>query len=386
MRIRESKDAFRRGGLLLGAAFSLFSISAALAFAPRARAEEGVDYERRMNATAFPDTLQKDSLPLGVGDRARVRKIQNEILQVVGFNPTYYFRAVTKEAAPKPLEQKRIVQAMRALEYRICGSEGTDLRCEVCGTGANACVKSKKAGGTIGLLAYLSPCLLQAKGACAKYSPKSLPEAIEGTLASAAYLKWWGQPSDGKARAAAGAGSDAIRWIAKNVNSVLGACPAGYSKSDRDFLGYEEHLRRANDSLSRCASAYQATLRRATKECAFLRTPAELARGAKAFWTPYRCDEFCQTLLCRPKWDVAWLTRFGSDDAIVLPDGACEGDKPQKLDTFVRYLFRADAGAAKCSAKLGIKDATGAGGKSDGVDAGVSGLPETSKDIEVPGL
>lgn len=303
-----------------------------------ALASDPATIEGRINRNAYPLARYGSKyalLPKGVEGELRARIAQ--VLAPIRLAPASWFRAALGHA-PSTVDRRRILESAAETEIWKCQGEG----CAGCpGNETSGCVLGNAVAGGIGVVALIHPCLY-GEGKCPKGASADLGAWTEKFVLGVAYSKS-GLPKDGSAfRKAAKASAEWLRNTSRSVNLLLGACPGPYATESLKFLFGVEAASLPNAAILRCGQAYLADLRALPARCkalgASLRAP--WARYEKDQLRPaadiLRCDDYCLKMLCRKAGAGTVFTRFSGKPALLLGDGACEGETPKLRGKFIR--------------------------------------------------
>ncbi|MBS1963424.1 MAG: hypothetical protein JST04_14510 [Bdellovibrionales bacterium] len=337
MKIRRSRIP-KGTRLFLFSAFlsTLFAVE----FPARARAAEPVTTEGRVNRGAFPLAKYGDRYaPLPKEVEAEIRGKLAQILAPIKLAPGAWFRA-SFGSAPSVMDRRRILDSFAETEIWQCKGKS----CDGCASEAAGCAVGKAVArgvGGVGVVGVLHPCLY-GDGKCPPGVRGDLGTWLERFVAGVGYYKS-GLPKDTLAIAKAAKKSSA--WIAATssaVNRTLGACPGPYPAESLRFLFDLEAATLPNPALARCGKTYFDSLKRLPEKC------KALAGGLQTEWKAFerkmlrgeadtlRCDAYCLKMLCRKADAGAIFTQFSGKSAVLIGDGACEGETPKRMGVFLR--------------------------------------------------
>ena len=325
---------FLEGRILDGIRLFLFSAfvgTSVFAGAP-------VTTEGRVNRNAFPIARfagKFDRLPGEV--EAELRARIDQALAPVKLAPTAWFRA-SLPILPDAGDRRKILESY--LETEIWKCEGTS--CENCaGDESSGCILGNNVAGGVGVVAVIHPCLY-GEGKCFPGAPSDLGEWIEKFVLGVAYDKAGLPKSKDAFRKALRASGSWIAATSRAVNQMIGACPGPYSAESLKFLFNLDAISLPNAAIMKCGQTYLEEFRGLPAKCKLLRGPL------KEEWTVFekaqlrastdilRCDAYCQKMLCRPKGVSTVFTRFSGKPALLIGDGACEGETPKARGKFLR--------------------------------------------------
>ncbi len=311
--------------------FSFLAISAALAGEPTTT-------EGRVNRNTFP--LARYGSKYTTLDRGVEAELRSRIQQVLGpvkLAPASWFRTVLG-SAPASNDRRKILESYADTEIWKC--QGAS--CAGCpGNETSGCVLGNAVAGGVGVVALIHPCLY-GEGKCPKGASTDLGAWVEKFVLGVAYYKS-GAPKDGTAfRKAQKASSDWLMNTSRSVNLMLGACPGPYSGDSLKFLFNLDSVTLPNSAIMKCGQTYIEELRNLPVKCKLLTS------SLRAEWAAYgkvqlrssadilRCDPYCQKMLCRAKSANTVFTRFSGKPALLIGDGACEGETPKTRGRFLR--------------------------------------------------
>jgi hypothetical protein len=302
-------------------------------------ASEPTTAEGRVNRNAF--TLahfvgKAEELPKGADEALRARIKQ--LLAPIRLAPAAWFRA-SLGTETSPSDRRKIIESIADTEIWKCVG-GSCAGCP--GNEVTGCVLSNLvAGGGIGVVAMIHPCLY-GDGACPRGGSNDANAWVENFVLGVAYYKS-GLPKNGTAyRKALQASHDWIATTSKTVNATFAGCPGPFPGESLKFLFGLGAVSLPNPALLRCGQNYLEALRALPSKCKALAGPLkeEWAGYEKVALRPnadiLRCDVFCLKMLCRTRDAGSIFTRFAGKPALLLGDGACEGESPKLAGRFTR--------------------------------------------------
>ncbi len=301
-------------------------------------AAEPVTAEGRINRNAYALARYGGKYsPTPKGVEAELRSKINQVLTAVRLAPAAWFRA-SFGTAPGSSDRRKILESFAETEIWSCNGKS----CEGCpGNESLGCVLAKPVSGSVGVVTVLHPCLY-GDGKCPRGSPSEVGSWTEKIVAGVAYYKMgfkkdmYGFQKDHKAS------SDWLSNTSRSVNLMLGACPGPYSSDSLKFLFGLDAVTLPNPAVLRCGQSYLETLRAFPTKCKLLggALKEEWATFEKKRLRPsadiLRCDGYCLKMLCRSRDVGTIFTTFSDKPALLLGDGACEGETPKLIGRFFR--------------------------------------------------
>ncbi len=326
-------SSFRRSRILFGVRLFLFSalVSGALGADP-------VTTEGRINRNAFPLAAfpsKYTMTPKGVERELRSR--MNQVLTPIRLAPASWFRA-SFGTVPSSPDRRKIFESLNETEIFTCLGKN----CDGCGgLDSLGCVIAKINPSAVGVVALIHPCLY-GEGKCPRGSPPDVATWTERVVTTVAYYKS-GLKKDTQSMQKANKASSA--WLAntsRSVNLMLGACPGPYAAESLKFLFNLESVTLPNPAILRCGQTYLEVLRGLPKTCKALVGPLKTEwlvfekKQLRASADILRCDSYCLKMLCRQRDAGTVFTRFSDKPALLIGDGACEGETPKVRGVFLR--------------------------------------------------
>ena len=317
----------------------LFLFSALLAHG--AFAADPVTTEGRINRNAFPIARYGSKYTLTPkGVEAELRSRISQVLSPVRLAPASWFRASFGNV-PSSSDRRKILESYSETDIWSCSGKN----CEGCpGNEALGCVLSKSNAGAVGVVVLIHPCLY-GDGKCPRGSPAGVDAWAENIVVGVAYYKAGLKKDTVASQKAQKTSHDWLRNTSRSVNLMLGACPGPYSTESLKFLFGLESVTLPNAAVLRCGQSYIDELRNLPRRC------KPLTGSLKEEWMKFekkqlrssadilRCDSYCLKMLCRKKDAGTIFTQFSGKPALLLGDGACEGETPKLRGRFFRDVL-----------------------------------------------
>jgi len=299
------------------------------------------DYEKIAEA-AFPPhkMLAKYSRPTALQNNY-INATRDLIVDQISVAPQLWFSTLTGGQEVSLAAKANLLEAMKGAPVWICAGS-----CSCPNWSPTACVKTKRIGDIVASSITIDPCAF--KNGC---NGKSLYRSMQLSLATVAYVTYYRaiKPDDAKELSEKTVnGLGASTYV---VDSMLNACPGPFPVSGAAFLRETGHLTGINEFVDACAAKLVSFLDDGSlsKVCSLVidRNKWKEATPGKAEFTgitALRCDDFCETVTCGDKKNrVPRFLRFGSKWFLSVPEGSCDGAKPNDVERFVANIIKSTA-------------------------------------------